>query len=96
MHFLVFSCEKPKSIKIRRMTIDLHQWSEITPEGYLLLRKLLGSQGEVANLLGLTTATICLRERGKIQIKREAWLAIVALCREMLDEPNGGPEADQG
>jgi len=67
------------------MTIDLHEWSEITPEGYLMLRKLLGSQGEVAQLLGLTTATICLRERGKIQIKREAWLAIVALCREMLD-----------
>ena len=78
------------------MTIDLDEWSEISAEGYLMLRKLLGSQGEVAQLLGLTTATICLRERGKIQIKREAWLAIVALCREMLDEPNGGPEADQG
>ena len=91
------------------MTIDLHEWSEITPEGYLLLRKLLGSQGEVANLLGLTIATICLRERGKIAIKREAWLAMVALCREMFDSvpptsicvespdgSSGGPEAAHG
>jgi len=66
------------------MTIDLHEWSEISAEHYLLLRKLLGSQLEVAKLLGLTTATICLRERGKIQIKREAWLAMLALCRDLM------------
>jgi hypothetical protein len=82
--FSFFVAESGNRSIFGHMTIDLDEWSDPSPENYLLLRKLMGSQGEVAELLGLTTATICLRERGKIAIKREAWLALVALARETL------------
>lgn len=52
----------------------------MTPETYKTLRKRLGTQAEVAALLGVARATVNRRENGKEPITREAALAIQALA----------------
>lgn len=52
----------------------------MTPETYKTLRKRLGTQAEVAALLGVARASVNRRENGKKPITREAALAIQALA----------------
>jgi hypothetical protein len=51
----------------------------MTAPRYRTLRLLLGTQGEVAAMLGLHRVTITKREAGTIPITTEAALAILAL-----------------
>ena len=51
----------------------------MTPQRYRYQRRLLGSQVQVAKLLGVSRETIVRRENGKQAICREAWLAINAI-----------------
>ena len=51
----------------------------MSPETYKAIRQSLGTQAEVAKMLGNTRETISRRESGKDRITTEAALAIEAL-----------------
>lgn len=51
----------------------------MTKEKYKILRKKLGTQQEVAELLGVTRQLIGMRESGEAKIAKEAELAIRSL-----------------
>ena len=59
----------------------------LTPEGYARLRKALGTQAEVAALLGVHQATLSKRENGTpgYPIQRESALAMMALVALRTD-----------
>jgi DNA-binding XRE family transcriptional regulator len=56
----------------------------MTREDYKAIRKALGTQEEVAKRLYVTRETVVRRERGQLEITREAELALLAL-RKKLD-----------
>ena len=51
---------------------------------YITLRKQIGTQAQVADLLAVTARTVQRRERGAMPITREAWLAIEMLSASPL------------
>jgi transcriptional regulator len=51
---------------------------------YITLRKQIGTQTQVADLLAVTARTVQRRERGAMPITREAWLAIEMLSASPL------------
>ena len=55
--------------------------------GYITLRKQIGTQAQVADLLAVTARTVQRRERGAMPITREAWLAIEMLSASPLYAP---------
>jgi len=57
----------------------------MTPADYKRARQKRGTQTEVAALLRVRTATISDRETGKQPISTEAWLALLSLPIESLD-----------
>lgn len=57
----------------------------MTAPRYRTLRLLLGTQGEVAAMLGLHRVTIAKREAGDIPITTEAALAIMALRNQAAE-----------
>lgn len=54
----------------------------MTPPEYQAARKLRGTQGAVAGLLGVNRVTIARRETGEQVITQEAWLALNALPKK--------------
>ena len=50
---------------------------------YITLRKQIGTQAQVADLLAVTARTVQRRERGAMPITREAWLAIEMLSASL-------------
>ena len=54
---------------------------------YITLRKQIGTQAQVADLLAVTARTVQRRERGAMPITREAWLAIEMLSASPLYAP---------
>ena len=61
-----------------RMVIDRQQIR------YITLRKQIGTQAQVADLLAVTARTVQRRERGAMPITREAWLATEMLLASPL------------
>jgi DNA-binding XRE family transcriptional regulator len=53
----------------------------MTPEEYKATRERLGTQAEVASLLGVNRVTVAKRENGTMTITNEAVLAIQSLRR---------------
>lgn len=51
----------------------------MTPTEYKAHRSRIGTQAEVAKLLGVNRVTVAKRERGTMTITREACLAMLAL-----------------
>lgn len=78
----------------------------MNPDQYALIRKTMGTQEQVAGMLGVARETIARREIGKDRITKEAGLAIIALSaspqnQKAPDEEaaNGGaqlPEVEEG
>jgi hypothetical protein len=64
-----------------RMVIDRQQIR------YITLRKQIGTQAQVADLLAVTARTVQRRERGAMPITREAWLAMEMLSESPLYAP---------
>ena len=58
----------------------------MTPQEYKKTRESLGTQAEVAALLGVARETIARRETGKDRITREAALALLGLSKLPKDE----------
>ena len=58
----------------------------MSPEKYKAIRQILGTQAEVAAMLGNTRETISRRESGKDRITTEAALAIEALRNRNLPQ----------
>jgi DNA-binding XRE family transcriptional regulator len=52
------------------------------PEAYKAARERLGTQAEVAALLGVSRVSIARRETGTRPVTREAWLALLALPKK--------------
>lgn len=59
----------------------------LSPDAYRVLRKRVGSQAKVADILGVDLTTISRRERGIVAITREASIALVAVARELTPAP---------
>jgi DNA-binding XRE family transcriptional regulator len=57
------------------------QESSMKPEDYKATREHLGTQAEVASLLGVNRVTVAKRENGTMTITNEAVLAIQSLRR---------------
>jgi DNA-binding XRE family transcriptional regulator len=56
----------------------------MTPaEKYKTARKLIGTQKEVAKMLGIDRVTVAKRETGVLQISRESELALAAIRSEL-------------
>jgi len=54
---------------------------------YVTFLKQIGTQTQVADLLGITARTVQRRERGGMPITRETWLAIEMLSASPLYAP---------
>lgn len=59
----------------------------MTPEQYKSARERIGTQEDVAAMLGLNRVTIARRETGALPITREAELAITALKKRRRKQP---------
>ena len=64
------------------------------PEEYKATRERLGTQAEVALLLGVNRVTVAKRENGTMTITNEAILAIQSLRRPKRKRKSGNKEAE--
>lgn len=55
----------------------------MTRKPYKEIRQRLGTQAEVAALLGVARETIARRESGKDRLTKEAWYAMVGLAHSL-------------
>ena len=55
------------------------------PEDYRKTRKTIGTQAEVAEMLGIARETVNARENGRQEISREAELALRSLNPAFID-----------
>jgi len=59
----------------------------MTADEYKQIRQAIGTQREVASILGVTPETVCRRERGTLEIPTEARLALL-MARLTHGRPN--------